>query len=113
MCYKGIDLYSVNNLQEAKELLEEASNLSYSVSPDNYDIRYASLKGLIATCSALEDYESITLLVGYAEAFLKSHPKGNDNYNYYNERCYVFWKKRRRLGTQVIVQNQRELSTRD
>lgn len=93
MCYKGIDLYSVNNLQEAKELLEEASNLSYSVSPDNYDIRYASLKGLIATCSALEDYESITLLVGYAEAFLKSHPKGNDNYNYYDERCYVFWKK--------------------
>lgn len=93
LCSKGVALYSVNRLQEAKKLLEEACDLSSSVSPDNYDIRYSSLKGLIATCSRLEDYESITRTVGYAEDFLKTHPKGNDNYNYYNERCYIFWKK--------------------
>lgn len=93
LCSKGIDLYLTNILDDAKEVLESACSIASVSSKDNYDIRYSALKGLLATYSKLGDYSNVQVVSGLAESFLMEHPEGNDNYSYYDERCYVYWKR--------------------
>lgn len=90
LCSMGVDLCLSKRFDDAIDYLSQADVLSSDICPNDFSNRYTTLKALILSYSALDNYEEKYKAAIKAEEFLKNNRWDKDSvYSYNTEFCFV------------------------